>query len=332
MLPTNIACIAFTQNGERLAEKVRRAFDGAVDVLTKDSYKAELPQVFETFDGIVFIASTGIAVRLSAPFLQDKTRDPAVVVVDDLGRYAISLISGHLGGANALAEEIASFLGCQPIITTASDGRGFEAVDLFAQRNHLIIENPEDAKTITAMMVDEQPCSAMMVDEQPITLKSEIPVIWNYPYFVEQGTAGYVYITSQHSIVCDLPYCILRPRNLNVGIGCRRGKTHDEILAAIKQVFQVHNLSLKSIKALATVDIKRDEQGLIEAGDTLQRPIKCYTKEEIQQVQHRFAASAFVQSTIGISGVCEPCAYLAGGEIIVGKTVINGITIAVAKE
>lgn len=322
MRPTQIACVAFTQNGERLAEKVRTAFDGDVEVLKKSSYKAELPRLFKTFDGIVFISSAGIAVRLSAPFLRDKTRDPAVVVVDDLGRYAISLISGHLGGANVLAQEIASILGCQPIITTASDGRGFEAVDLFVQRNHLVIENLENAKTITALMVDEQ----------PITLKSEIPVIWNYPYFVEQHPAGYMYISSQHSIACDLPHCILRPKNLNIGIGCRRGKTHGEILAAISQVFQAHNLSLKSIKALATVDIKHDEQGLVEAGNTLQCPLKCYTKEEILYVQHRFTVSEFVQSTLGVSGVCEPCAYLAGGELIVRKTIIDGITIAVAKE
>ena len=317
-----IACITFTGHGVSLAEEIRAGLDGEVEILTKDTYKSALPQVFETCDGLVFIASTGIAVRLCAPFLQNKTHDPAIVVIDDLGRYAISLLSGHLGGANALAQEIASILGAQPVITTASDSRGFEAVDLFAQRNHLCIENLKDAKTITAMMVDEQ----------PIKLVSEISVTWNYPYFVKQQAAGYVYVTSQQTVNSDLPHCVLRPRNLNVGIGCRRGKTQEDILQAIQQVFERHSLALKSIKMLATIEIKQDEQGLLETSQTLHCPLQCYSKEEIQQVQQQFTASPLVQAKIGVTGVCEPCASLAGGELIVGKTVINGVTIAVTKE
>lgn len=316
------ACITFTRNSSELAEKIRAGLNGEVEILTKETYKSALPRIFATCDGIVFIASTGIAVRLCAPFLQDKTHDPAIVLIDDLGRYAISLLSGHLGGANALAQEIAAILGAQPIITTASDGRGFEAVDLFAQRNHLIIENLKDVKTMTAMMVDEQ----------PITLVSEISVTWNYPYFVEQQAVGYVYVTSQQMVICDRPHCILRPQNLHIGIGCRRGKPLEGILTAISQVFQSHNLSLKSIKILATIDIKQSEQGLVEASKTLNCPLQFYSKEEIQQVQQRFAVSPLVQAKIGVTGVCEPCAFLSGGELIVGKTAINGVTIAVAKE
>ncbi len=172
----------------------------------------------------------------------------------------------------------------------------------------------------------------MMVDEQPITLVSEIPVTWNYPYFVEQQAAGYVYVTSQQTVNCDWPHCVLRPKNLNVGIGCRRGKTQEDILQAIQQVFEQHNLALKSINMLATIDIKQDEQGLLDASKMLRCPLKCYSKEEIQQVQQQFAASPLVQAKIGVTGVCEPCASLAGGELIVGKTLINGVTIAVAKE
>jgi precorrin-3B C17-methyltransferase len=171
----------------------------------------------------------------------------------------------------------------------------------------------------------------MMVDEQPMMLISEIPVTWNYPHFVEQQAAGCVYITSQDVIAYEQPYCILRPKNLNVGIGCRRGKTREDILAAIRQVFQQHNLSLKSIKSLASIDIKRDEQGLLEAAETLQCLLQFYSNDEIQQVQERFTASEFVQTAVGVSGVCEPCACLSGGKLIVKKTIIDGITIAVAR-
>jgi cobalt-precorrin 5A hydrolase len=323
-----IACLTFTQSGEQIAATIRTAFrklvsGGAqVDIFTKSDYKEHLHDIFREYTGIVFISSTGIAVRLSAPFLQDKTRDPAVVVVDDLGRYAISLISGHLGGANDLANEIANILDCQPIITTASDGRGIEAVDLFAKRNNLFIENQSDAKIITAMMVEGQ----------PIRLISEIDARIGYDSIVDDNPAGCIYVTSQEQINCDVPYCILRPKNLNVGLGCRRGKTKEEILRAITQVFQEHNLNVNSIKTVATIDVKKDEAGILETCEALQCELHFYTREDIKQVQHRFSASELVQSTIGVSAVCEPCAYLAGGEIIVEKTIIDGITVAVTRE
>lgn len=326
--PGKIACFTFTQSGEQIAATIRAAFrtlgsgETQVDIFTKSDYKEHLHDIFQEYTGIVFISSTGIAVRLSAPFLQDKTRDPAVVVVDDLGRYAISFVSGHLGGANELVQKIAKVLNCQPIITTASDGRGIEAVDLFAKRNNLFIEHLNDTKIITAMMVEGH----------PIRLISEIDARIGYDNIVDDNPAGCIYITSQNQVNCDIPYCILRPQNLNVGLGCRKGKTQEEILKAIKQVFQEHNLNLNSIKAIATIDVKKDEAGILGTCEALQCELHFYTRKDIKQVQHHFSTSQWVQSTIGVSAVCEPCAYLAGGELIVRKTVIDGITLAVAKE
>jgi cobalt-precorrin 5A hydrolase len=323
-----IACLTFTQSGEQIAATIRTAFrklgsgETQVDIFTKNDYKEHLHDIFREYTGIVFISSTGIAVRLSAPFLQDKTRDPAVVVVDDLGRYAISLISGHLGGANDLTNEIADILDCQPIITTASDGRGIEAVDLFAKRNNLFIENLNDAKIITAMMAEGH----------PIRLISEIDARIGYDNIVDDNPAGCIYVTSQDQVNCDVPYCILRPKNLNVGLGCRRGKTKEEILKAITQVFQKHNLHLNSIKAIATIDVKKDEVGILETCKALLCELHFYTREDIKQVQHHFSTSQWVQSTIGVFAVCEPCTYLAGGELIVEKTVIDGITVAVSRK
>jgi cobalt-precorrin 5A hydrolase len=287
--------------------------------------------VFAACDGLVFIASTGIAVRLCAPLLRDKTRDPAVVVVDDLGRYAISLLSGHLGGANALAANIADIIGAQPIITTASDGRGFEAVDLLAQRYNLAIDDLDEVKTITALMVAEQ----------PIALVSDIPVTWHYPHRVEGDAAGWVYISSLAALPREQPSCLLRPRTLHVGVGCRRGTPAAAILAAIRAVFEAHNLAIESIAALASIDIKHDEGGLIEAAASLGLELRLYSKAEIQRVcdaakmadgaAAQFAVSPFVQATLGVPGVCEPCACLSGGELIVKKTCRKAVTVAVAR-
>ena len=306
-----------------MAKHLAKKIDNPVTLFTKESYKEQLPSIFEKFQGIVFIASTGIAVRLSAPFLHDKSRDPAIVVVDDFGRYAISLVSGHLGGANKLAKKVAGVLACQAIITTASDNRGIEAIDLFAQKHGFIIESMQDVKTLTGMMVDGK----------ALKLMSEVKTALAYPHLVEdlEDAEGCIYVTSQETVQCELPHCILRPKNLNLGIGCRKGKPGSEILTAIKQVFKLHNLSLKSIRSIATIERKKDEPGILENCQTLGAELRIFTADDIQLVQDRFSGSSFVESQVGVSAVCEPCAYLAGGEIIVEKTAIDGITIAVAK-
>ena len=320
----NIACLTFTRNGFEIAERLRAAFGGAVDIFAADAYKDALPRIFQEYCGIIFIASTGIAARLSAPFLKDKASDPAIVVVDDLGRYAISLISGHLGGANALANDIAAKLGCQPIITTASDGRGIDAIDLFARRHGLVIANLRDAKTLTAMMVDGR----------PIRLMSEMPVTLNYPRLVERDADGCVCVTTNERVECGDPCCVLHPRILHVGVGCRKGKAAQAILDAISQVFHAENLSLYSIRSLATVEAKRDEAGIIEAAKQLGAELRIFSTQDIQAVQAQFAASEFVKRTLGITAVSEPCAVLAarGGMLLVPKTAISGVTVAVAQD
>jgi len=316
-----IACIAFTASGKAIAEKIKCSSDNEIQIFSKDNYKINLDNIFGQYAGIIFISSTGIAIRISAPYIKSKLVDPAIVVVDDLGRYAISLLSGHIGGANELAMSIAENINCQAIITTASDGRGIEAVDMFAKRNNLVIESMEDAKKITAMMLDGE----------AIRLQSEIEAKIGYSNIVDNQEGGAIFVLSKLHINYDKPSCILRPKNITVGLGCRRGKTMDEILSALRAVFSKNNLSIKCIKQIATVDVKQDEQGIIEACRYLKCEMVIISREDIKVVQDKFNKSAFVNSTIGVTSVCEPCAYIAGGEIIVPKDAINGITIAISK-
>lgn len=316
-----IACIAFTTSGEAIAQRVQEFLDYEVHVFLKENYKSNLSNIFEDYHGIVFISSTGIAIRISAPFIKSKQVDPAIVVVDDLGRYSISLLSGHIGGANELAVKIADWLKCQAIITTASDGRGIEAVDMFAKRNNLFIESLEDAKKITSMMIKGE----------DIKMQSEIEAEIGYSNIAKNNEAGAIFICSKLNINYDKPSCILRPKNITVGLGCRRGKSKDEIISAITDIFSDNDLSIKSIKEIATVDVKQDERGIIDACDYLKCEMKIISREDIKEVQHKFNKSTFVEHTIGVSSVCEPCAFIAGGEIIVGRTAINGITIAISK-
>ncbi|MFY9431710.1 MAG: cobalt-precorrin 5A hydrolase [Thermacetogeniaceae bacterium] len=319
------AVISFTDAGERMAKTISQRIPNT-DIYSNKEYPAgvkyEIGAIFEEYNRIVFVCAVGIAVRLIAPYIKDKTRDPAVVVVDDLGRYAISLLSGHLGGANDLAREIAEAIGAPAVITTASEGRGIEAVDMFAQRCGLVIENMEDAKTITSIMVNGG----------TLRVISEINQQINYPRISDTGYDGCLFITSRTAISCDQPYCVLRPKNLTVGVGCRKGKSKDDILNAIYTVFKENDLSIKSIDCLASIDLKKEEQGLIQACEELGCDFKTFTKEQINSVQPSFAGSPFVKGAVGVGCVCEPCAYLASGEIIVGKRALNGVTVSVGRK
>jgi cobalt-precorrin 5A hydrolase len=317
-----LACVAFTSAGMAIADNIKGSSGFEVDIFDRYSYREQLKDIFGLYKYIVFIASTGIAVRLSAPYLINKGVDPAVVVIDDLGRYSISLVSGHLGGANELALKLSEILDCQPIITTASDGRGFEAVDMLAKANELHIESLEAAKRITAMQLEGM----------KIKLESEVSLSWGYGSIEEADYDGVVIVTSRKRVTSDKPCCILRPRNLNLGIGCRRGKSKEEILEAINKVFEANDLSLKCIRAAATVDVKSNEAGLIEACRELGCEMKIFDRESIARLESSFEGSNFVKSKIGVSAVCEPCAHLLGGRLIVPKTIVNGITIAVTRE
>lgn len=317
-----LACIVFSAAGYEIAERIRRSSSYETGIYDKADYKAKLPDIFNTYRNIVFISSVGIAVRLSAPYLRHKSCDPAIVVVDDMGRFSISLISGHLGGANSLAIELSQVLGCQPVITTASDGRGIEAVDMFAAANDLQIESLEAAKKVTAMMLEGR----------KIKLDSELVLVMNYDNISELEYEAEVIVSSKKSIFSDKPFCILRPRNINIGIGCRRGKSKDEILKAINAVLERNDISRKCIKTLATADIKADEQGIIDASRELGCSLRIFDRESIAKVEKLFGQSEFVKAATGVASVCEPCACLAGGHLIVNKTVINGITVAVARE
>lgn len=319
-----IAIICFSDLGEKIAEKIALNIESPKIYSSRqiDNLKSLIGEIFENYTHIIFVGAVGIAVRLIAPYIKDKTIDPAIIAVDDMGRYAISILSGHIGGANEFTVRISEILGAKAIITTASDSRGIESVDMFAKRCNLTIEDMSVAKTITSIIVNNGRIRFISENHEKI----------NYPNVFENDYEGCIYVTSKENVEISKPCCILRPHNLIVGIGCRRGKSKDEILNAIGIVFKQHNLSMKSIHSICSVDLKEDENGIIESCQYLNCKFTTYSKEEIQSVQNKFEKSSFVNSKIGVTSVCEPSVYLASGNIIVGKTVFNGITVSVGRK
>lgn len=335
-----IACISFTDNGKELGDKLVKY---RYEPNKEKSYivhhfenskitggiKGNLNYINEEYDGIIFISAAGIAVRMMKPYIEDKKTDPAVIVIDDLGKFSISLLSGHIGGANELANWAASIVGAMPVITTASDGRGIEALDNFAAINGYEIESMEDVKTIMTMMVNGKSIGLysednIVIDYKNIVLLKSLDNI--------QDISGIIAVTSAKKIKTDFPHAVLRPKNINIGIGCRKAVEAQKIIEAIKTELKENNLSEKSIKAIGTIEAKKDEAGIIKAANYFNCPLKIFTAEAIRAVEDRFEKSDFVKNSVGVYSVSEPCAYLLGGNMRTHKIKYDGITISISVE
>lgn len=290
---------------------------------------------FEMADGLIFIGAAGIAVRAIASHLRDKYQDPAVVVVDERGRFAISLLSGHVGGANALAGTIADLIGAAPVVTTASDVNGREAIDVWAARRGLAIADRELAKQV----------AAAMLEDQPVGFYSDYPLQGPLPEGCVQGQLceWNVWLTARTkagpddmvSWFASDPAKILRlaPPVLAVGVGCRRGISEPALSEALTKVLDETGLEARSVACLASIDRKAREPGLLELADVWKLPFKTWPAEALEAAAGTFEESEFVRSVTGVGNVCERAALLAAGEngrMLVQKQICGGITLAIA--
>lgn len=326
--------IAITQNGLALAKKLKAQFPNSVIyTLTKWHDEDCTPiepdlstftaQLFDRHKTLVYIMATGIVVRSIARHLVGKTVDPAVVVLDEKGQFAISLLSGHLGGANAVASEIAGAMGATAVITTASDVQGMPSVDMIAQKHQLIIESMHDAKTLTAMTVNGQ----------KVGWKNDS--LLNLPCYYpcdEIDAEGLVVVSNRTDLAEKVPFAQLIPQNIIVGVGCRRGIPGQQIIDFVTEQLKLNSISEMSIRQLASIDIKSDEQGVLDAAAHFGVSAVFVETAEIEKIEQDFSSSAFVKSQVGVSGVCEPAAFIAGGragEFISRKKSKEGITVAI---
>lgn len=277
---------------------------------------------FASSELLVFVGSCGIAVRKIAPYVRDKRTDPAVVCVDELGTFVIPLLSGHIGGANALARKIAEALQAIPVITTATDINRKFSVDTWATENGYGIRSMKLAKAVSAAIL-----------EREIPLKSDFPVSGTLPSGVISGDCGelgiYITVTTQEPFANTLH---LVPKVLHLGIGCRRGTEKEGIRAAVEQVFQENGLDFNAVRCAASIDLKKDEEGLLSYCEEQNIPIHFYTSEELEAVPGEFTPSPFVRKVTGVDNVCERAALAAAETIIVRKTACHGVTVAVAME
>jgi cobalt-precorrin 5A hydrolase len=348
-----LAIWAVTPNGAELIERLADSLPDA-DIYVSQSLdlkgfshnrfeklSAVVEEKFDRYSGHIFIMATGIVVRVLAPLIQGKTRDPAVVVVDDLGKNAISLLSGHIGGANELTCKIARIIQANPVITTATDVNRVPAIDVMAMENGLTIENPGAIKNVNMALVKKKQIDVHdpfnFIEKKLLSLKTAS--FRKLPYNIKQISQQFdinrnpiLYIDDA---VVDLPsqVLVLRPPTLAAGIGSNRGTDSQEINDLLRQVLDTNHLALSSLTCLASIDVKNDEAGLIEVAKTLGLPLIFYGREELNQVTGIKNPSAVVEKHIGVKSVCEAAAILASrnGMLIVPKNSTKNVTVAIAR-
>ena len=288
-----IAILTVTEKGLELAEKISAGIGGQIFIKGRDfdRMKIFVEEIFTKFDALIFICATGIVVRMIAAHIVSKLSDPAVIVIDERGRNVISLLSGHVGGANDLTLKISAQIKANPVITTATDVEEKFSADNFASKFGLLPEPKDAIKAInTAILHGEE-------------------------IFL---TAGDIRLN-------------LTPKNLICGIGCRRGVTIEKISRAVNDACKIINQPVERIKIFATVDIKRDEKGLIDFVKNLGREIKFFSVNELSEKisEYKLEESEFVKKNIGIGNVCEAAALcVAHGKFALPKTKFNEVTVA----
>lgn len=336
-----IKIVSFTDEGkktenllkEKIPEIVWRQKSENEDLRgwTEDAFSKRIP--------LVFVSAAGIAVRTIAPFVKDKLSDSPVVVVDEKCGFAVPVLSGHFGGANEIARFISERTGAQAVITTATDVEGKFAADVFARKNSLQIMNREGIKKVSSKILKNGKIKIWICDEIKIlealekNLPGEIEIIRQKT----EPEAADIKICGQISAEkkCSL---WLRPKNLCVGIGCKKGKSFAELKSFLVQTFQEKGFNIEEISCFSSVDIKKNETGILELAQFFGVPFLTFSALELQNAKGDFSESEFVKKITGVSNVCERAAALSCGKNaektrrLLRKTSGNGITLAVAEK
>lgn len=316
-----LAYLSFTEKGRQLAGRLAAALGGTAQRCGAScSLEAWTAAHFSQSDGLVYVGAAGIAVRAIAPHLKSKTTDPAVVVVDECARYAIPILSGHLGGANDLARAIGRVCGALPVLTTATDVNGVFAVDEWAKRQNCLVLNPERIKTV----------SAKLLAGGTVTVQSSWPIAGKPPRNVCQTEdRGADVLLDIHPGTGEKLHLV--PRIAVLGVGCKKNVLPQTLETALAAFLTGAGVCEQAISAVASIDLKKNEPGLLDFCAAHGWPLKTYPAEQLREVEGQFTPSAFVQGVTGVDNVCERSAVLAsGGTLCQGKTAGDGITMALA--
>jgi len=352
-----IHILYFTQAGERLAAAIMSGLAPETSVTStcgKGCLRDWTEEHFRKGNGLVYIGACGIAVRAIAPHLKGKDIDPAVIVIDEKGQNVIPLLSGHLGGANEWAQKLAEITGGKPVLTTATDVNGLFAVDVFAKENDLKISDLKKAGVFTAALLRENSARVIIPKkyEGLITISGKTPEELQVEYLPEDrqksvpedqlrsgrndqqqgGSNDNSVLISPDQTAAGGPLALIPPC-IVLGMGCRKGKSGAELRSFAGETLQKLGLSREAVCELASIDVKKEEPGLISLAEELHVPFRTFSAQELGETElsgWTFAESERVKEHVGVGNVCERAAVAAGAaRILLGKTSKEGMTICV---
>jgi len=318
-----------TRNGRYLAERLSAFFPGAKIVPYSSIKKHDLlKQYWQKGRGLVFIMAAGIVVRTISPYLKGKDVDPAVVVMDESGNYIVSLLSGHVGGANALSSYISKMLGSKAVITTASDNLGLVPFDIWISEKGLIPESKDALKR----------AQSRLVDTGYLSVFSDIPISdWPKGLKETKDIRSADVIISYKMYDDTNPIIKLYPKVLSLGVGCNRGIDPNTLIKKAISFFKDHKLFISSVFLIASIDVKRDEKAIIELSRYLDVPLKFFSASQLSKIPVT-SGSDIVLKAVGTRAVCEPAAILGAmekghkAELIIPKEKRGEVTFAIAKK
>lgn len=340
--PESIALVCLTPGGVALAQRLSALMP--MTCFTSEKLQVEGFQAFEQgfaqtvrelftrYSALIVVGAMGIAVRVLAPLVEDKYRDPAVVVIDERGQHVISVLSGHKGGANALTLQLAGLLGADPVITTATDVNQLAALDMLAcQLTARMHDFRAAVKTINQMLVSQQRVGLWWEASLDDAVR-------------RCERRGFITVESLHDLppldalvcitLCDelpalpLPVYKLVPQRIVAGIGCRRDTPFARLDALLQQHLWASRLDPLSLKAIGSIALKSDEAGLIKLASCHQVPFHTFSAEALREHEHHFPVSDFVKKTAGVGSVSGPAAWLLSQGQLIGETLREqGVTI-----
>ncbi|MBC6695875.1 cobalt-precorrin 5A hydrolase [Terrisporobacter mayombei] len=343
-----IAILSITQNGKSLGLNIKNNIKNADlyfikrDIVENETnvihinkrLKDFVPEIFNQYDYIIFIMATGIVIRTIAPLVVSKFSDPAILVTDEKGKNIISLLSGHMGGANEMTLYISDLINSNPVITTATDVNEKSSLDMIAKKLNAHIDNFRDnVLKINSMIVNNEKVGLFvdgnyLVDTRGFVLDEKNTL---------KDIDNIVVISNKVSIDTNLDFSnknIIKvvPKDIVIGIGCRRDTDSEYMKDSLVDFLEQQNIDINAIKEIGSIDVKKDEKAILNLSKYLRVPFKIFTKEEISQVDYLYDKSEWVKKSVGVYSVAEPVAHLlSNGNLIVKKHKYKGITFSIGR-
>ena len=354
-----LAILTITPKAYELAETISNDLESDPTIITVDIFyknvKETLKNVFNSYDCVIGIMATGIMVRSLCGLIKHKMEDPAVLVVDEGGKHVITLLSGHFGGGNDFTLKLADLIHADPVVTTATDVNGKLGVDHLAKRYHLQMNDISKNDTSKIKIINTALIEGEIVEiflnrdfdflsnvnavensylihsldskeHLKILTKMDPKFISKDPHFSENDSKTIIVSYNETKL-------FLTPKKLVAGVGSRKGVSKDVVINALESSMKLLKLPLKRLDLISTGDMKRYEQGIIDASNELGVPLEVIPRESLKNFQHPdCGVSDFVMEKFGVPGVSEPCAIIAAGkssQLIFKKTAFNGVTVAI---